>query len=440
MSKVIVIGANFSGLTAAKLLLDGGCSVTIYEKQDEIGYMGAAFPMWIKGQVRDRDQLFYSNALVMEDAGAKVCTACEVQQIDFTAKSISVVDKFGRKFQDTYDFLILATGSRPRQYPVAGMDLEGIHYAKFFSDANTCVQRLASPALERVAIIGGGYIGCELAEACKKRGKEVVLYETASHILPSHFDKEFSQKMEQRLRALGVSVNFSRVRAFRGQESVEQVVHEYGTDDVQLVLFCVGFYPVADIGDDLERTNAGAYLVDAHQETNVKGVFAVGDCAANYHHNFKEYRSSFFASNAIRTATIAAKRILGMDAKNPGTQDSSAILIDGLYMGSVGISLREAKEQGIEIKVSDFDGKQFPAFMALNNPDVSLRLLYRKNDRVLVGAQIASEYDISSALNYYSLAVQEKVPIESLALMDLFFMPHFNHAYNYHMLCALGAS
>ncbi|MGI5830214.1 MAG: FAD-dependent oxidoreductase [Bradymonadia bacterium] len=440
MHKVIIVGANFAGINAARVLLEGGCNVVIYERQAEIGYMGASFPLWVMGKVKEREQLFHSNIVELADAGAKVSTSCEVLSIDFSAKNITVRDKFGREFKDDYDYLILATGSRSRQFPVAGMDLDGIHYAKFFSDANACVQRLAAPEVKRVAVIGGGYIGCELAEACKKHGKDVLLLETDKQLLPTHFDPEFAEIMQDQLELLGVKIHFSRVRSFVGKKYVEQIVHEKGVEDVQLVLFCVGFYPVAEIGDELQRTIEGSYIVDEHQETNIKGVFAIGDCCANFHQIIGKHRASFFASNAMRTAHIAARRILGRDVKNPGSQNSSVVLIDKLYLGSTGITMRKAEELKIEVGYSDFTGKQFPAFMAVDNPDVKLRLLYRLKERVLVGVQIASQYDISSALNYYSLAIQERLSIEELSLMDLFFMPHFNHAYNYHMLAALGAS
>ena len=145
------------------------------------------------------------------------------------------------------------------------------------------------------------------------------------------------------------------------------------------------------------------------------------------------------ATNAVRSGVVAAHNACGTAIESLGVQGASGICIYNLKMVTVGLTVAAAAKAGIEVSYTDFEDTQKPAFMEVENPKVSIRIVYRKNDRVVVGAQLASTYDMSAQINMFSLAIQEKVTIDRIALLDLFFMPHFNQPYNYVTMAALTA-
>lgn len=441
MKKVVIIGAGHAGLTAARILLRSGrYEVIIYERGDCLGFVNGSYSLWLKGQIKNKAQTFFTNQAQMQEMGAIVYLNTEVYNVDHIRKSLSIRDEHGQLRVDNYDKLILSTGSRSSEFPIPGMDLAGIHYAKFFKDAESIIHQFEDPKLRRVAIIGGSYIGLELAEACHLRGKEVILIEPSGQLLTPHYDRIFAERMYERLIRLGINIEYARVQRFVGTGRVSQIVTSKSVQDVQLVLINAGFYPVAPLCEQAERIENLAYKVNSAQQTSLSDIYAIGDCSASYDKCLGEHRSSFFASNAIRTGTISAKHIMGQMIERSHTQNTTALLIQGFYMASTGTTVTAAKARKMDVSFSDFKARQFHNFMSKQNQEVDIRLIYRKSDRVLIGAQLCSEYDISEHINYYSLAVQEELTISELAFGDLFFMPHFNQVYGYQMLCALGAS
>lgn len=121
-----------------------------------------------------------------------------------------------------------------------------------------------------------------------------------------------------------------------------------------------------------------------------------------------------------------------------GVQGSNGISIFGYNMVSTGLSVKASKRFGLEVEYTDFEDLQRPAFMT-ENAKVQIRIVYEKDSRRIVGAQIASREDVSMAIHMFSLAIQEKVTIDKLKLLDIFFLPHFNQPYNYITMAALGA-
>lgn len=444
--KVILVGANHAGTASAKFLLKEPEKVdlTIYDKNSNISFLSCGMALWIGDQISRPDGLFYSSPEELESLGANVNLEAEVTKIDFDKKLVHVTLKDGTKITDNYDKLILGVGSRPILPPFPGLDLEGIQVAKLYQDAVKAHDLNQSDEVKKVAVVGAGYIGVELAEAFKRAGKEVLLIDLADRILSSHFDEEFSSIMQKRLVDNGVTMRLGEsVQSFEGKDGkVTHLITDKGKYDVDLVILCIGFRPNADLAKDhLKTIKNGAILVDKHQKTSDKDVYAIGDCATVYNNSTDEVGYIALATNAVRSGIVAAQNILGYNVESNGVQGSSGLSIYGLKMVSTGLTLTGAERAGIEVLHTDYKATQKPEFMdeAGPNPEVFIRIVYRKDNREIVGASLISEYDISANIHMFSLAIQEKVTIDKLKLLDLFFMPHFNEPYNYITMAAIEA-
>lgn len=443
MSKIVVIGANHAGTAAINFLTDlsKDNKVVVFDRNNNISFLGCGMALWIGNQIKGSDGLFYSDKQKLEAKGAKVTMEAEIDRIDFKKKIVYGKEKNGTAIEESYDKLILATGSLPIVPNLKGMDLENVQQVKIFQNAQDVIEKLKNPAIKNVAVIGAGYIGVELAEAFKRHEKNVTLIDAMPSSLSNYYDKPFTELMDKNLKDHGIKLEYNQmVKEIKGTAKVEAVVTDKGEYPADMVVVCIGFRPNTELGkNDLETFKNGAYLVNTKQETSVKDVYAIGDCATVLDNSIGERSYIALATNAVRSGIVAAHNASGIALDSIGVQGSNGINIYDLKMVSSGITVERAKKLGIDVEYTDFEDLQKADFMETNNPPVKIRIVYNKKTRAVVGAQMASTYDMSMGIHMFSLAIQEKVTIDKLKLLDIFFLPHFNKPYNYITMAALGA-
>ncbi|WP_317334123.1 H2O-forming NADH oxidase, partial [Streptococcus orisratti] len=353
---------------------------------------------------------------------------------------------------ETYDKLIFATGSQPVLPPIKGAaikegslefeaTLKNLQFVKLYQNAADVIEKLKDEDIKRVAVVGAGYIGVELAEAFQRKGKEVVLIDVADTCLAGYYDRDLTDKMSKNLEDHGIKLAFGEtVKEVAGTDKVEKIITDKNEYDVDMVILAVGFRPnTAFAGEGIERFRNGAFLVNKHQETSISGVYAIGDCATIYDNATRDTNYIALASNAVRTGIVAAHNACGTELEGIGVQGSNGISIYGLNMVSTGLTLEKARRLGFDAAVTEYTDNQKPEFMEHGNFPVTIKIVYDKDSRRILGAQLASTEDISMGIHMFSLAIQEGVTIEKLALTDIFFLPHFNKPYNYITMAALGA-
>lgn len=441
--KVIVIGANHAGTACINALSQNKENeVVVYDKNNNISFLGCGMALWIGKQIKGSDGLFYSSKETLEKNGAKVFMQSEVTSIDFKNKEIEVVLSDNSIKHEKYDKLVLATGSTPVTLNVPGLELENIQYVKLFQNAQDVIDKIKTNKFKSVAVLGAGYIGVELAEAFERLGLKVTLIDIMPSVLSTHFDKEFSNLIKERMGKHNIKMALEeKVVEFKGENGkVSSVVTTKSEYKVDMVISCVGFRPNTKLGDlEIEKFKNGAYLVNKKQETSIKDVYAIGDCATVYDNSISQTSYIALATNAVRSGLIAASNINNKILESPGVQGSSGICIYDLKMVSTGISEERAKKLNIDVLTTEFNDLQKPEFMETFNAPVKIKIIYKKEDGTIIGCQIASEYDMSSAIHMFSLAIQEKLTIDKIKLLDIFFMPHFNSPYNYITMAMLGA-
>ena len=443
MSKIVVVGANHAGTAAINTMLDNysGNEVVVLERNFNTSFLGCGMALWIGDQIQGGGEgLFYSSPEQLREKGAKVSINTEVEKIDFDKKIIYYSNKEDGKVEESYDKLILATGSLPIIPPIPGRELENVQQVKLYQDAQAVIEKLKLGGINHVTVVGSGYIGVELAEAFKRKGKEVALLDIADGCLTGYYDPEFSNLMKQNLIDNGIDCKFGQaLEEIKGDKKVEAVKtsnEEFATD---MVILCVGFRPNTELGKGkLEQFKNGAYIVNKKQETSVKDVYAIGDCAKVYDNAVDGINYIALATNAVRSGIIAAHNACGTAIESIGVQGSNGISIYGLHLISTGLTAEKAAKFGYEVETTSFEDNQRPEFMK-ENDIVKIKIVYDKKTRRVLGMQCASRYDMSMVNHMFSLAIQEHVTIDRIALLDIFFLPHFNKPYNYITMAALTA-
>ena len=440
--KTVIIGANHAGIAAANTLLDNypEQKVVMIDRNTNLSYLGCGTALWVGRQIDSYEKLFYTNKEAFEAKGADIRMETSVRKIDFDKKIVYCESADGTTSEETYDKLVLATGSLPIAPALPGNDLEGIGFLKLFQDGQEVDRQISDDSVKNVAVIGAGYIGVEIAEAAKRRGKEVRLFDVAPTSLASYYDSEFAKEMDRNLQEHGIETHYEeRAVAYKGTGRVEAIVTDKGEYPAELVINAIGFRPNNELGKDhLECFANGAYRVDRHQQTSDPDVYAVGDCATIYSNALQAETYIALATNAVRSGIVAGHNIGGTPLESIGVQGSNGISIFGYNMVSTGLSVSAAEKNGMKVSYTDYEDLQKPGFMK-ENAKVKIRIVYETESRRVVGAQMASTEDISMGIHMFSLAIEEGVTIDKLKLLDIFFLPHFNQPYNYITMAALNA-
>lgn len=443
MSKIVLIGANHAGTAAANTILDTYPEeeLVIIDRNNNISYLGCGTALWVGRQIEEPDSLFYCSPEVFISKHATVHMETEVKQIDFAAKKVYAVDKSGQELVETYDKLILATGSEANIPDIPGIGLAGVTVVKLFQDGQKIDELLQKDEIKNVAVVGAGYIGVEIAEAIQRRGRHALLFDVADTCLSGYYDDWFTKDMNEVLRKNGVELHYSEnVRSIHGENKVRSIATDKGEYPVDMVVLCIGFKPNTALGQGKLATFAnGAYKVSLQQETSLPDVYAIGDCATVFSNALQDSAYIALATNAVRSGIVAGHNVGGTPLESIGVQGSNGINIFGYKMVSTGLNLKSAEKAGFDPVYTQFEDLQKPGFVKAPNAKVKLRIVYDRSTRRILGAQMASEYDISMGIHLFSLAIEEKLTIDRLKLTDIFFLPHFNQPYNYITMAALSA-
>lgn len=440
--KVVVIGCTHSGtaaiLNAARLYPDA--KITVYERNDNISFLSCGIALYVGGVVKDPQGLFYCTPEKLAELGVETRMNHDVLSVDTDSKKLKVRDLTNNEeFEDTFDKLIVTTGSWPIVPRIEGINLENILLSKNFYHSNTIIEK--SKAARNIVVVGAGYIGVELVEAFETNGKKVTLIDSLDRIMNRYLDKEFTDIAEGEFANRGIKLALGEtVQKFEGESGkVSKVVTNKGEYEADLVILCIGFRPNTELlKGQVDMLPNGAIIVDEYMRTSKEGVFAAGDsCAVKYNPTGKiEYIP--LATNAVRMGTLAARNLVKPVMKHPGTQGTSGIKIYDYCIASTGLTEGSAKTAGIEVKTVTIKENYRPEFMP-SYEEVTVKVVYEKESRIMLGAQLVSKVDLTAAINTLSVCIQNKMTVDELGFVDFFFQPQFNKPWNFLNTAGLSA-
>ncbi len=438
--KIVVVGCTHAGTAAVVNMkeLYPNSQITIYEKNDNISFLSCGIALSVGNVVKDVQKLFYNSPENLASQGIITNMKHEVLDIDFDNKTLSVNNlTTGETFEDTYDKLVLTLGSWPIVPKFEGGELENIVLCKNYDHAKTIIDKTLDA--QNVVVIGAGYIGVELAEAFEMKNKNVTLIDAEDRIMAKYLDKEFTDMAEAEFNKRGVNLVLGqKVQKFEGTDKVSKVVTDKGEYEADLVVLCIGFAPNTNlVKGKLDTLPNGAIIIDEYMRTSKEDVFAAGDCCVVRFNPANENRYIPLATNAVRMGTLVAKNLLNPTLKYMGTQGTSGIKIYDLCIASTGLTEEGAKKT-TSLNVSSVTAidNYRPEFMPTFE-EAKLTLVYDKDSRKVVGGQIISKIDLTQFMNTLSVAIQNEMTIEELAITDFFFQPHFNKPWSLLNIAAL---
>lgn len=438
MMKVIIVGSTHAGTNAAiQILRDHPeTEVTIYERHTNVSFLSTGISLFLDGQVKHLEDMFYSSPEELTQLGANVLTRHNVIKIDAKAKTVDVVDMdSGALTTDSYDKLIMATGSTVNVPPIFGIDEDMVLLCKNYEQAKAVYQ--AAKDHNRIAIIGGGYIGTELAESYARTGHDVVLIQSQDILMDHYIDQNLSEKVVNILRDQGVEVVLnSRVTSFAQDEKGLAIETNDQTYRADVAIVSTGFVPNTELlRGQVKMDRHGAIIINDYIQSSDPDIFACGDASVVNFNPTGEPAYTPLATNAVRQGLLAGINVFGNIQRYLGTQATSAINIFGRTLASSGLTLRHAKKSGLNADSVTFEGTWRPAYMPTTDK-LLINLVYDRDDRRVLGIQLFSKHEVAQSANAVSIAIQNRNTIDDLAFVDMLFNPNFDDTFNFLNLAA----
>ena len=440
--KVAVIGCTHAGTSAIVNLkkLYPDAEVTVYERNDNISFLSCGIALYVGGVIDDAEKLFYSSPEELCDIGVNTHMRSDGQDIDLENKKLKIKNlDNGEEFEDDFDKLIVTTGSWPVEPSLEGVDLENVLLCKNYNHSKNIIDKMDD--CKNVVVVGAGYIGVELVEAFEMKGKNVTLIDSSERILSRYLDKEFTDLAEEAFEEKGIKLALGEsVTKFDGNDGkVSKVITDKGEYEADLVIMCVGFRPNTNLlKGKVDMLDNGAIIVDEYMKTSAEDVFAAGDSATIVFNPTGKKEYIPLATNAVRMGYLVAKNLKEPTLKYIGTQGTSGIKIYDYCISSTGMTEESARNQGKDIKTVTIEDTDRPEFMPEYH-DLTLKVVYEKDSRKIIGAQIVSKTDLTQSINTMSVCIQKEVTIDELSIIDFFFQPHFNKPWNFLNLAGLSA-
>lgn len=387
--KVVIIGGVAAGMSAASKLKRNRkdlVEIMVYEKGGEVSYGACGIPFYISDHIKQGKDLIARTAEEFSQSGIPIKTYHEVLHVDTDKKTVLVKNlRTGEEFTDTYDKLVVGSGAAVRHFPPFDKEYENLFEIRDVADGTRVKTALFDEKNRHVVIVGAGFIGLEVSEACRRYGKEVTVVELADRILSS-FDQEVSQALEEELEKNGVTVKTGcKVVDLKVEDGrIAAAVVEAGDGSreelpADILINSAGIAPATALIDSVEKAKNGAILVNERMETSAADVYAAGDCSIMRSAITGEYTYAPLGTNANKQGRIIGDVLGGVTPKPFKLIGSSALRLFGLDAAKVGLSEKEAAAHGLDYKAHTITGNSYASYYGTEK--LNIKVIY---DRVCV--------------------------------------------------------
>ena len=430
--KVLIVGGVAGGASAAARLrrLDEEAEIVMFERGPDISFANCGLPYYIGGSITDRDRLLVSTPEAMARRfRIDVRTRSEVLSVDPATKTVRVRENGSREYEERYDALILSPGAKPVRPPLPGVDSSRIHTLRNLADTDLIKQRLTVEKIQSAVVIGGGFIGVEMAENLREAVLEVTLVEAGPQIL-APFDREMSAVLAKELEQHGVRLLLGgRVAGFwEDGAGIETHLEDGQVLRSGLVLLAAGVAPDTAFlaGSGLSVSPRGHILVNNRMETNLENVYAVGDAVEVTDYVNGTQTAIPLAGPANKQGRIAADNVCGLGSVYKGTQGTSIIKVFGLTGAATGNNEKTLTRLGIPYHVTYVHPNSHASYYPGALP-LSLKLIFDGQGKVL-GAQAVGMDGVDKRIDDIATVIRFHGTVEDLSELELAYAPPYSSA------------
>ena len=428
--KILIIGGVAAGATAAARArrLSEDADITIVERGPYVSYANCGLPYFISGEIGKRSHLLLQTPEGFDARyRVRVLVNTEAVAIDRAAKQVTVRNAEGES-RLPYDRLILAQGGSPLLPPIPGIDAPNVFRLWTVPDMDRLHEHLKASGAKSAVVVGGGFIGLEMAEAFAKRGLATTVVEMLPTVM-AVMDREFGVRIADELSANGVAVvtGAQVARVLADERNVE--LADGRRIDGDVVLFSVGVRPELTLAKQagLDIGAAGGVRVDEYLRTSDPDIFAAGDMVEVVHRVSSRQVRIPLAGPANRQGRIAASNALGGEMRFAGSLGTSVVKIFGATAAMTGLGEKAARDAGFDVGVSvihkDHHAGYYPGAQELN-----LKLIYDRGNARLLGGQAFGREGVEKRIDVLATALAGKMSLQDLAELDLAYAPPYSSA------------
>lgn len=429
MPHMLVIGGSDAGVSAALRIkeLSPQTDVTVLAADRYPGFSICGLPFYLSGEVSDWQTLAHHDTDEFEQLGIRLLLSYRAESISPDRKSVSVSSANGQHQQMVYDKLLIATGAEPARPPIPGLEQPGVFLLRWLPDAFAMREFIERSKPKRCVIIGGGYIGLEMADALTRRGLEVTLVEFAPEVLTT-MDSAMGHLVRFELESNGV-----KVITGRGVQSIERTdkalavctagCENLGTD---MVLVATGVRPSTRLAATagIQLGAGGAIKVDRSMATDVPDVLAAGDCAETWHHMLKRTVYMPLGTTAHKQGRVAGEQMIGGNHQFQGSVGTQVVKVFGCIAAGTGLRDAQATKEilhPLSTSLTTLDrNAYYPA-----NKEMHVVITGDRSTGRLLGGQIVGRRDseIAKRIDVLASALYSDMLVEDLCSLDLSYTP-----------------
>ena len=431
--KCVIIGGVAGGASAAARLrrLDESCEIILFERGEFISFANCGLPYYIGGDIKKKSALTLQTPESFKNRfNVTVKVLSEVMEIDPAQKQVKIHDhQTGEEYLESYDKLILSPGAKPIVPPIQGAVGDKVFTLRNIPDTIKIKEYVEEEFPDSAVVIGGGYIGIEMAENLKQAGLDVTVVEMADHVI-APLDYDMACEVHNYLQEKGIHLLLGAgVSAIAEQGGKLALTVGSGTLTTDMVILSVGVTPESDLAKKagLALNQRGAIVVDEHMLTSNENIYAVGDAVEVT--KFVTGQKGFvpLAGPANKQGRIAADNICGIGSVYTGTQGSSVLKIFDMTVAMTGINEAEAKAAGIDYdKVFTYQGSHAAYYPGATN--MAIKTVYEKKTGKILGAQVIGFDGVDKRCDVLAVAIRAGMTAYDLTELELCYAPPFSSA------------
>lgn len=442
MKKVVIIGGVAGGASAAARIrrLDEQAEIVMFEKGPHVSFSNCSLPFYLSGVVADSEKLLMMTPDSFEakhNIDARVNS--EVIAINRTDKTVTVKNVVtGEQSAESYDQLVLSPGASPIVPNLPGIDLPHVFTVRNVVDIERLQKAIVEQNAQNIAVIGGGFIGVEVAENLRLAGRSVSLVEFAPQIL-TPFDDDMAQILHKEMVDHGVDLIVGDGLA---KITPSTIMLNSGKEvAADIVVLAIGVRPETSLAAEsgLELGETGAIKVNQNYQTNDPNIYAVGDAIEVYHRLMNKQSRLALAGPAQRQARAVADHMYGMTVRNKGVIGSSSIQVFDYAAAATGLNERTAKQIGLPVDAVYIIAPDKVGLMPSSNP-LHFKLIYEVPTGRIIGAQAIGKGNADKRIDVIATLITMNGTIEDLKELELSYSPMFSTAKDVVNLAALVAT